>query len=264
MDTVTQESKIRWKDMTPEQKLQYQRESGQRHRDKKKLEKGARLLVNTPKAEADRQKAQKHYHAKKQRDEAAALEQGREHQRLLRLKRDGGPVGRLMKTVIKNVMQPYKEARQAEQSRVYNNGYRRDRYANDPDYNLLCRLRLRLTNYARTRCFDKSGSGVEMIGMKPEELRTLLEKTSGLSVDESEVDHIFPLAAFDLRRPEDQRRVMNWANLQLLTKSENASKNDRWPTKAMAKHVPDWIWPDGVTIEQLPDTYNDWSSPMRM
>ena len=77
------------------------------------------------------------------------------------------------------------------------------------------------------------------------------------------IDHIFPFNVFD-NSIENQRRFMNWSNTQPLTQSENIQKGHRLPTKAMAAKVDPSCWPDGVTIDMLPDIYPGWATPLRM
>ena len=57
---------------------------------------------------------------------------------------------------------------------------------------------------------------------------------------------------------------MNYTNFQPLRKSDNASKSDRLPTKAMAAKFGRWAWPDGITEDMLLDIYPGWSSSLRM
>ena len=91
-----------------------------------------------------------------------------------------------------------------------------------------------------------------------------LEQESSLTASTSEIDHIFALALYDLRNPQNVARVMHWSNLQLLTRVENQWKTDKLPTKAMAAKVPRELWPDGITEDMLPDIYPGWRTPLRM
>ena len=49
----------------------------------------------------------------------------------------------------------------------------------------------------------------------------------------------------------------------LLT-SENKVKCNKLPTKAMAAKVTRSCWPDGITMDMLPDIYPGWRTPLRM
>lgn len=86
----------------------------------------------------------------------------------------------------------------------------------------------------------------------------------GASMQDVEMDHIFPMKRFNLERKADQLKAMHWTNLQPLSPEENQSKSSRLPTKAMAAKVDRSCWPDGVTEDMLPTIYPGWSSPLRM
>lgn len=101
---------------------------------------------------------------------------------------------------------------------------------------------------------------MELIGCTRQ---TLAEHLRG-NLSLNDIDHIFPFVLFDLDSHGDQQKVMHWSNLQLLTPEENKSKNDKLPTKAMAAKVDPSCWPDGVTMDDLPDIYPGWATPLRM
>lgn len=257
----------RWSELTPAERVLYNRESGAKSRAKKRLANPSRVVKDTPKAAANRENSRRHYHKKKEQDEAALLEAGREHQRLLRLKRDGGPIGRLVKNAITNVMAPYAVVASGERKRVHQNEYRRKRYSSDDVYRFRCRLRVRLVTYMRVtgQSVDKGSQQIDALVAKPaEELMNDLEQASQLEVTTSEIDHVFPLAIYDLSKPANAARVMHWSNVQLLTQPENRNKNDKLPTKAMAAKVDPACWPDGITEDMLPDIYPGWRTPLRM
>jgi hypothetical protein len=257
----------RWSELTPEERVLYNRAKNAKSIAKKRLTNPPRVVIDTPEAANRRERAKRAYHKKKQQNEAAALEAGREHQRLLRLKRDGGPIGRLVKKAIKNVLAPYVKADQKRACREYNNKYRRDRYSSDDVYRFRCRLRVRLVTYMRTtgKSVNKDNQQIDQLVCKPAaDLMNDLEQESSLAVSTSEIDHIFALALYDLSNPQNVARVMHWSNLQLLTRVENQWKTDKLPTKAMAAKVDRSCWPDGVTEDMLPDVYPGWSTPLRM
>lgn len=88
-------------------------------------------------------------------------------------------------------------------------------------------------------------------------------QTSDLGKD-LHVDHIFPLKKFDLSTIDGIQRANHWSNLQALPAKDNTSKNARLPTKAMAAKVDPKCWPDGVTMDMLPDVYPRWATSLRM
>ena len=57
---------------------------------------------------------------------------------------------------------------------------------------------------------------------------------------------------------------MSVSNTQLLAMQENRSKSNKLPTKAMAAKVDPACWPDGITMDMLPDIYPGWRTPLRM
>ena len=87
---------------------------------------------------------------------------------------------------------------------------------------------------------------------------------SGNLLNDEEVDHVFPLDIYDLAFESTQYKAMHWSNLQPLTRAENANKKSKLPTKAMAARVDPACWPDGVTMDMLPDIYPGWATPLRM
>jgi len=260
--------KLRIKDLPKEQRNAYGRACGQKFR-KSRIEKsgGPKALLDTPKAKTAREHAVKVYQAKKAKNLEATLAAGREHQRQLRLKRDGGPVGRLVKNALKSVLRPYIERDRQIHRQRQENERRRQRYSEDDIYRFRCRLRVRLVTYMRTTghvVFKENQKTTELVGKPAYELLKLLEDSSGLVAASSEADHTFALSLFDLSIPDNVKRVMHWSNYQLLTMGENRKKSDKLPTKAMAAKVERWAWPDGVTEDMLPDIYPGWSTALRM
>ena len=79
-----------------------------------------------------------------------------------------------------------------------------------------------------------------------------------------EIDHIFPISLFDCTVTENQYKCCHFTNLQPLTRDENRLKSNKLPTKAMASKVDPSCWPDGYTMDMLPDIYPGWATPLRM
>ena len=127
------------------------------------------------------------------------------------------------------------------------------------------RMRARLTNCLKKITGSKADNTDNLIQCSPIELVDHLRRQMP-EFDTSchHIDHIFPFNVFDNGDEMNQRRVMNWSNTQPLTQSENIQKGHRLPTKAMAAKVDPSCWPDGVTMEMLPDIYPGWATPLRM
>ena len=109
----------------------------------------------------------------------------------------------------------------------------------------------------------KAGRTMDMVALPVEDFVSHLEQQGSYKHDD-QLDHIFPLAVYDVLDPEQQHKAMNYTNFQPLTAFENNEKGTRWPTKAMAAKVERWAWPDGVTVDMLPDRYPGWSTALRM
>ena len=111
-------------------------------------------------------------------------------------------------------------------------GYYRDRCLINPQFKLAKRLRVRL--YLALKGGYKAGSAVRDLGCTIPELRRHLETqfkpgmTWGTWGPRGwHVDHIKPLAAFDLTDHEQFLRAVNFSNLQPLWASENIRKGAR-------------------------------------
>ena len=75
-------------------------------------------------------------------------------------------------------------------------------------------------------------------------------------------DHIFSFTFYNMKT--EQHKVMHFTNYQPLTPRENRQKWNKLPTKAMAAKVDPACWPDGITMDMLPDIYPGWATPLRM
>lgn len=105
-----------------------------------------------------------------------------------------------------------------------------------------------------------------MIGKSKQQLVEYLSSflQGNESLKSCDIDHVFPLEAYDHSSGIIDERCMHWSNMQPLPPADNGSKLDKLPTKAMAAKVDPSCWPDGVTMDMLPDIYPGWSTPLRM
>lgn len=95
------------------------------------------------------------------------------------------------------------------------------------------------------------------------ELRAhLLGQDASYSDSTHDVDHIFPIKLYVTNG--DLKNANHYTNFQPLTCFENGSKKNKLPTKAMAAKVDPRFWPNGVTMDMLPDIYPGWRTPLRM
>lgn len=105
----------------------------------------------------------------------------------------------------------------------------RHRRATDPAFALLCRVRGRMRHMVN----GKAGrSTIDLLGYTPDQLRAHLERQfkRGMgwhNMSEWEVDHIIPVAAFNIETVDcpDFKRCWALTNLQPLWKHENRAKN---------------------------------------
>lgn len=94
-------------------------------------------------------------------------------------------------------------------------------------------LRCRIIDVLNGRI--KVGSAIQDLGCTGEELKKHLESMwqEGMSWDNYgregwHIDHIKPLAAFDLEDPEQFKQACHYTNLQPLWAEENLKKRDKW------------------------------------
>ena len=139
--------------------------------------------------------------------------------------------------------------------------YQRNRRLTDAEFAVKHRMRARLSYALKRKGGSKCAATFELVGCSADQLKEHLQN-DGLSLIENVVDHIFPIASYDVTR--QQAKYMNYTNTQLLARDENRDKSDKLPTKAMAAKVDPSCWPDGVTMDMLPDIYPGWATPLRM
>lgn len=116
---------------------------------------------------------------------------------------------------------------------------RRQRYHSDPEFRIKDRLRGRLNEALRKVGAYKSTSAVKDLGCTVSDLREYLEQRfydhtqTGEQMtwmnysSRWEIDHILPLASFDLTNREQLLRAGHYTNLQPLWREHNRSKSDK-------------------------------------
>lgn len=117
---------------------------------------------------------------------------------------------------------------------VYQREYTRTRRQTDPQYRLASLLRRRLNHALRNKA--KRGSAVKDLGMPVESFLAILNEQAlacyGVPYTGNEskfhIDHIRPLASFNLEDPEQLRIAVRWDNLQVLLAAENMTKGARY------------------------------------
>ena len=130
--------------------------------------------------------------------------------------------------VLKRNSEYYQQNR--EQIQKKNKKYWDDMYKNNPEFRLAAVLRRRL----RSAIIDntKTGSAVEDLGCSIEELKSYLESKfqPGMTWDnygEWHIDHIVPLASFNLSDRVQLSKACNYTNLQPLWAKDNLCKSNK-------------------------------------
>ena len=110
--------------------------------------------------------------------------------------------------------------------------YHRNKYSNDINFQLSDVLRSRLRKALKNNA--KSGSAVRDLGCSISELKKYLESQfqEGMSWDNYgrdgwHIDHIEPLAAFDLEDKEELKKACHYTNLQPLWAEDNLKKSNK-------------------------------------
>jgi hypothetical protein len=136
---------------------------------------------------------------------------------------------------------------------------RQKRRTVDKDFVIKDRLRARLSSALKRQRIGKTANTFDLIGCN------IYKLLGGIHIRKGDdIDHIFPFKLFNLSNRTDTSKVMHFTNLQVLTHKENQWKSDKLPTKAMAAKVNPDCWPDGITMDMLPDIYPGWATPLRM
>jgi hypothetical protein len=123
------------------------------------------------------------------------------------------------------VKEPY------EDRKAYMRQYVANRRKVDPGFALTMRCRRRVRR-ALSRDV-KSAKTLDLIGCSALELKQYIEAKflPGMSwdcLDRIHIDHIRPLASFDLNDPEQQRIAFHYTNLQPLWAEDNLRKHAKW------------------------------------
>jgi exonuclease VII large subunit len=119
--------------------------------------------------------------------------------------------------------QQYKEYCKENREKInkQRNEYKKKRRKTDPNFKIAHILRVRNTRGIISRGGIKSDSSQKLLGCTWEEARIHIENqfTDGMSWENHgkwEIDHIRPMASFDLTDPEQQRQCCHYTNLRPL------------------------------------------------
>lgn len=136
------------------------------------------------------------------------------------------PIGKTLRDTCKTCMYHQREKQPKEEVRRKKREYRRMKTKTDPAFKIKERLRKRMEKFI-------SGSPVSVsrsVGCSKQQLKEHLESQWKEGMDWQNygshwvIDHIKPLAAFDLKDPEEIKKCCHYTNLQPLTVEENSKK----------------------------------------
>jgi hypothetical protein len=162
----------------------------------------------------------------KYRERYAALKQDKE--RYEKLKQRSREWYRSNKGRAKELQRQWNERNPGRQNELAK-AYVKRRYAEDPEFALAYKLRSRVYQAIKASGASKSGRTEELVGCPIEFLRQHIErqfkgKMSWDNPGSYHIDHIVPVASFDLTDIQQQRVAFNWQNMRPLSPKNNMSK----------------------------------------
>lgn len=122
--------------------------------------------------------------------------------------------------------------------------WQREKRRTDPQYNIGNRLRSRLWHAVTSQNGTKAFKTEELIGCTVAECRAYIQTlfTDGMSWElllagEIVLDHVIPCAAFDLTKPEEQKKCFHFSNVAPAWDLDNQKKGDKLPDGTRARHL---------------------------
>ena len=127
-----------------------------------------------------------------------------------------------------NITENYKIIKKSD---IINNNYRL-LINEDIGYRLLNNLAKRACKTLKAKFIFREFTHSELIGCDKDELKLYLSSkfTENMSFDNYglwELDHIKPIASFNLDNMEEQKKCFNYTNIQPLWKEDNMKKSDK-------------------------------------
>ena len=121
-----------------------------------------------------------------------------------------------------------------EKNRQHLRAYKKERRQRHPHLRLINRIRCRTWGALKTARARKKSSTIELIGCTASELAAWIESqfTDGMSwekIGDIHIDHVIPLAKFNLSDPEQQQSAFHYTNLRPMWGLENKQKSDKVP-----------------------------------
>lgn len=123
-------------------------------------------------------------------------------------------------------------ARNGDKYYSRNKDYKQDRLHSDVEFRLRKNLRARVNNVLKGK--PKAGSAIRDLGCSCSELIKYIESlwSSGMSWENYglkgwHIDHVIPLAKFDLTKENQFKQASHYTNLQPMWSNDNWSKGGR-------------------------------------
>ncbi len=110
-----------------------------------------------------------------------------------------------------------------EKRREHYNNYHRNKYQNDPIHRLKQKIRSRINSAIKRKNSKIFSSSINILGIN------INDYTKWLSYDGSdrnEIDHVKPLAAFNLQIQDKLYEAFNWKNTRLISKHTSYNELD--------------------------------------
>lgn len=135
-----------------------------------------------------------------------------------------------------------RQSEYCKKNRYKINCYLIKRKKNDIEFKTLCLLKTRIVNAVKQQGTKKSYKSAELLGCSVPELMKHLESQfdNRMTWDNHgkfgwHIDHIIPCAAFDLTKPEEQKKCFHYSNLQPLWAADNYKKTSWHNNKLIRK-----------------------------
>ena len=130
--------------------------------------------------------------------------------------------------------------------------YRKQRYAEDDQFRVRCKLSVRLREAMVATGSSDNASIIDMVGVPMAVLKEELVatgKSEGLDIATADIDHIFPVARYDMWT--EAHKANHWTNLRLCKPKANKEKCNALPSMDLALMVDRDRWPASVSVSDL-------------
>ena len=115
-------------------------------------------------------------------------------------------------------------------NREYVNKYKRERRANNESLRLANNLRSGLRQALSRQSTNKTIRTEDLLGISFNEFKKYIDflMTTNMKWNNIELDHVYPLSAFNLTDTNQLKEANHYSNIQLLLKRDNRSKGSKF------------------------------------